>query len=129
MTIVEKAQETCIVREASKSYDPSDEGAELKRFRGPNAYSEAKEHCSRLWLDDKCLAYISIIVDAEQDEIAPVTLAAPLSASSTKTCVCDYPDRNAMRTEQWEAADGHLNQAGGLLLLASRQYLRVLPPI
>ncbi len=30
-----------------------------------------------------------------------------------KTCVCDYPNRNSMTKEQWEAAEGHFNQAGG----------------
>lgn len=28
-------------------------------------------------------------------------------------CICDYPDRNAMTMAQWEATEGHFNQAGG----------------
>lgn len=31
----------------------------------------------------------------------------------TGTCVCDYPSRGEMTMEQWEAAEGHFNQAGG----------------
>lgn len=28
-------------------------------------------------------------------------------------CVCDFPNRSAMTIEQYDAADGHFNQAGG----------------
>lgn len=31
----------------------------------------------------------------------------------TDTCVCDYPSRSAMTEEQFKAAQGHFNQAGG----------------
>ena len=34
-------------------------------------------------------------------------------SKETGTCVCDYSNRGEMTMEQWEAAEGHFNQAGG----------------
>ncbi len=30
-----------------------------------------------------------------------------------RPCVCDYPSRSAMTEEQFKAAQGHFNEAGG----------------
>lgn len=54
------------------------------------------------------------LIDGHEDQAEfEVEIQEEADSGLPQLCVCDFSNRSEMTMEQWEAVDGHFNQAGG----------------